>query len=350
MINGILGNFHKATREISFDVTTDSITIKNHIDNEDIDHETIRTNYTLRIDEFDTFSIKQNCSIAFTYADFRAMCHFAEASEAFVRISFEAPGEPLCMSCRDQDAFVANLLVATMLHDLEDTGQDPLKSTSDKTKSQLTNNEDTDPNTDASVPKPKAPPVKRKRRVINTQSDDNPFNFMNANPVEPIFVPEAARNRESAVSDLPSVPPSIVPCTQSTGSSVSASHISETDPHKLILLNRPSSLIPCPPLEDLQLNDPQKQSEVDPQKQSEDIFFETEESEPNKDAEDIIQEPVEDDSVPGSPPPPNSQLLRRRRYIFARFYNSKPFDKYSIPGANEILAPDSQPNSDDEGN
>lgn len=323
LMNGILANFHKTTREISFDVKKDSITIKNHIDNEDIDHESIRSNYTLRIDEFDTFSIKENCTIAFTLADFRAMIHFAEASEAFVRISFEAPGEPLCMSCRDQDAFVANLLVATMLHDMEDTGQDPIKSTSDKTTSQRSNI--ADEASSGSVAKPKASSVRRRRRVIDTQDDENPFNFMNDDPVPQ---PQAIRNgAPSKVSEVPSVPPSIVLETQSSNGP-SPSHVSETDPYQLLVLNKPSSLISCPPL-------------VDPNKQSEDIFFETEESESRDSAEVIIPESAED-SVPDTPP--SSQFLRRRRFIFARCFE-KTFDMRAVPGANEILAV----NSDEEG-
>lgn len=336
-MNGILGNFHKSTREISFDVKTDSITIKNHIDNEDNDHEAIRSNYTLRIDEFDTFSIKENCSIAFTYADFRAMCHFAEASEAFVRISFEAPGEPLCMSCRDQDLFVANLLMATMLHDMEDTGQDVLQSNSGKSRSQTDANiDDTDPKTVSSASDIEKT-VKRKRRVIDTQSDDNPFNFMQDN-VNPEPEPEIIRNRKTVVNDRPSIFPSFVPDTSSSSLETrkSPSHVSPTTSHDLFFLNKKSSLlVSCPPYPRLTIPE-----EVQNQaKESEEIFFETEDSEPKND-EVII--PETDESVPNTPP--SAEFLKRRRYLFARCFE-KTFDLRAVPGANEILAP----NSDEEG-
>ncbi|XP_063703788.1 cell cycle checkpoint control protein RAD9A-like [Culicoides brevitarsis] len=165
---GILHSFHKTCREIKFDVKSDSIVIKNHIDNENSDYETIRSNHTLRVDEFDTFSIKQEGSIAFTFSDFRAMVHFAEANEAMLRVNFDAPGEPLCMSCAcpDKDLFVANLLVATMLHDMEDTAPDVLRS---KTQ---TSDEGTE------QPEPRSRQKKRKR-VIESQSDENPFDFVN---------------------------------------------------------------------------------------------------------------------------------------------------------------------------
>lgn len=315
LISKIIPNFHKTTREISFHVTKDSFSVQNHIDNPDIDKETIRSNSSLRIDEFETFSVKEDGVVAFSYADFRSMCHFAEASEAFVRMFFDKSGDPFCMSCNDQNAFDAILVMATMLHDMEDTGRDELRnmSLSDRT-SQTSDN--------VNVQKSKTNTERRKKRMIRTQNDDNPFAFININPEND---PEPVRHRISKVSRPPSVIPESEPASSTGGS-----HVSDTR-QPALLRRKPSSIIPCPPLIETPVHN----------QQSEEIIFETEESESRTDTDqDVVM--IGDDMLEITPP--SSQFMRRRNYLLENLFN-KTFDPRSVPGADEILVPA----SDDEG-
>uniref|UniRef100_A0A336ML43 CSON002238 protein n=1 Tax=Culicoides sonorensis TaxID=179676 RepID=A0A336ML43_CULSO len=332
VMNNILSNFHKTTREISFDVTNSSIEIKNHIDNPDLDFETVRANYKLRIDEFETFSIKNPCNIAFSYSDFRAMVKFVDESETHLRINFESPGEPMCLSTRIQDMLVANLLIATLLHDMEETGQDEIQSNSDKTSQ-------TSDIPVAKVTKKNAS-MTRNRRVIKTQEEDNPFNFIDENRTPS---PQVVRNENEQV---PEPRPTIIPCS-------SSSNISDTIPNSSkIYANRPSSLTDIPiqriseareePMQvdsnpEIQIQENEVQQKPDQLKASEEIFFETEESESNK--AEIV--PESEESVPASP---TAEFRRRRRHIFRRCFE-QTFDPRTVPGANEILAV----NSDEEG-
>lgn len=345
-MNDIVSNFHKTTREISFEVTSTSIDVKNHIDNPDRDNKSIRCSYKLRTEEFETFSVKEETTIAFSYPDFRAFNHFADSNDINLLISFGQPGEPLYMSCTETGLhFGGTLLLATVVNDAEYTADGEGNQNAEQNVSNTTSG--------TSVEQPVRPNKdtarRRRKRVINVHDQDNPFQFMseNANTEEES---EPVKKRTKHAPSVSSIDRESVPETVSSAGS-SRSYVSnsknpevhENIPAKNQKENtqpnhsgqRVSNDILLRPVQNDLLRPSIIRHDLANERISEDLDSIAEEiPETNSENMDI------DESIP---PSPNSQYRRKRR-IFKRIFE-KTFDPQAVPGANVILAYNSEDES-----
>lgn len=301
-VNLVTG-FHNSTREISFEVSKTSASVRNYIDDPDKDVESIRSSQSMQITEFDMFAITHEGKLGFSLADFKAFVTFADQSEVNIRLTFGAPGHPMSMFCRSGTGYYeADLFAATIIDDSACPILTlPTQSGASKRPASVVSE---DFNFRAPKRTTRAPSVK----VTDSGST------IPKTPSEQLSLSLAQQNSDPV--------PSLI---FETESSKNLSHVSASTNLNL------NAVQPLPSDDSTpaktQLSHPPATQSFVRATMSVDIEFETEDDK-KKETEDF-------EIVPGSPQPPT-----KARKIFARCFE-KTFLPTQLPGADDVLAPNS---------
>lgn len=88
-----LSNFQLSDEEVSFEVNSQKMILRNYIEGESSAISHVRSQLSLNPREFDMYKIGEDTSITFSLKPFRAAMNFADYFHLGVTISFQAPGK-----------------------------------------------------------------------------------------------------------------------------------------------------------------------------------------------------------------------------------------------------------------
>lgn len=282
----IVSGFHSTTRELCMEVTKTSINIKNHIDNPDEDKHTIRTSHQLLVGEFETFSIEKNQKLSYTLNEFKAIINFAEMIDSNIKVEFDEAGCPMRISTKSISKPYSAMLFCSTMASAEGHLNVSNANTNLTSCSQLSDRSAVIP-AEQDFPITKA---KRKRSADDETSDSR-------------FLVGRTRSAQVDVSNnilSDAITPDILQAV-----------IAE---NQICIDERSNEMQP-----------PQhRHDNPNPTTESAEVIFETE-------------------STEGLDTVPNSPVSKIKSKLFTRCFEST-FRQVGLPGADEILAP----NSDDE--
>ncbi|XP_034945317.1 cell cycle checkpoint control protein RAD9A [Chelonus insularis] len=113
VLGDALQNFQQNLLEITLDVVSDKILIRNYVhENTNVSNST-RTQLAPAIGEFDTYIIGQNACITFCMKEVRAILLFAEIVSLPIHMFFEIAGRPIVFVIK-HSSFEANLVLSTL--------------------------------------------------------------------------------------------------------------------------------------------------------------------------------------------------------------------------------------------
>ncbi|KAF7998000.1 hypothetical protein HCN44_009398 [Aphidius gifuensis] len=114
-----LHNFQQSLVEITLDVKTDTVFMRNYIDETSSSHVT-RTQLSLSIGEFDNYTVGENSCVTFCLKELRSILSFAEQVMVPIDITFESAGKPIVFILKNS-AFEGNLVLSTLNPIVNDT-------------------------------------------------------------------------------------------------------------------------------------------------------------------------------------------------------------------------------------
>lgn len=140
-----MNNFQSSDDQVTIEVNSESLMLRNVIDTNAEFNKLIRTQVTLKGTEFDSYEIKVDTTITYSLKEFKALLAFAEALNLPLQLLFETTGKPAVFVIHNGCTFEANFVLATSKAD----------STTQTTSTQKTSN------------------VERKKRKDSTQNSSN---------------------------------------------------------------------------------------------------------------------------------------------------------------------------------
>lgn len=330
--NEIVSGFHSSTRELCIDVTTTSISVRNHIDNPTEDKHSIRATQQLLTGEFETFSVGDSVKLSYSFPDFKAIVSFAELIDANIKVEFGAPGTPMRVATRlSSGMYSAMLFCATM-----PSGDDTLNDSNVYASSTQTSaaSRPSQPVLRPVVAAPQQVPTNSKRPVPAKRKSQD---VEDAGGSEfHVRRRKNARQSESHELDSDDLLPDMV--TPDLPRNIEVEEEIHQPPPPLIVEESKRQESNHEPEARLEVSDQRRQT-IQAPPMSVEVLFETESTEGNcgSKPEDDTEE-----SVPGSP---RRQLVRR---LFRRCYEDS-FRPSILPGADIILAPNSDEEDMDQG-
>lgn len=112
-LSDALNNFQTSDDQVTLEASTQSLILRNYIDNNMDLSKLIRTQISLKPAEFDSYIIGSETTITFTLKEFRALLAFAEALNLPLQLHFEITGRPAVFIVHNGSTFEANFVLAT---------------------------------------------------------------------------------------------------------------------------------------------------------------------------------------------------------------------------------------------
>lgn len=113
----IVGNFHTAEEEITFEVGTDKVSVKNYIEGSRVNDKFMRSQLKLRCDEFEHYNVSEDTTVTFCLKEFRAFLLFSEAIYENLQIKFREAGSPIVFQIEKANFFEGILIMSTLSPD-----------------------------------------------------------------------------------------------------------------------------------------------------------------------------------------------------------------------------------------
>lgn len=135
LLGNLLKNIPKTVRELVFDIQSDGIEIRNHINHPDKDVQTVRLSYTLDHSEFTAFELNsdsENTSLIFSAPDFLSFVELAEKTSSELKIEFNKNGVPMSVSIDSDPVTKLQIILSTMQEDALQKFRKPTNVTSYK--------------------------------------------------------------------------------------------------------------------------------------------------------------------------------------------------------------------------
>lgn len=108
-----MNNFQSSDDQVTLEASSQSLILRNYIDNNVDLTKIIRTQINLKSLEFDSYTIDAETSITFTLKEFKALLAFAEALNLSLQIHFETTGRPVVFIVHNNSTFEAHFVLAT---------------------------------------------------------------------------------------------------------------------------------------------------------------------------------------------------------------------------------------------
>ncbi|XP_055306605.1 cell cycle checkpoint control protein RAD9A [Sitodiplosis mosellana] len=114
IFSNIVSSFKANEEELSIKANEKNIVIQNYEDGTQVDNRFVRSQITLKSDEFDSFKIGENTTITFCMRELRAILNFAESMNTSISANFDTAGSPVVFVIKNYDTFEANLVMSTL--------------------------------------------------------------------------------------------------------------------------------------------------------------------------------------------------------------------------------------------
>ncbi|XP_050353066.1 cell cycle checkpoint control protein RAD9A isoform X2 [Nymphalis io] len=139
MLTEALSNFQNSDDQITLEVSSQSLLMRNYIDaNMDL-CKIIRTQINIKPSEFDSYMIGTETIITFTLKEFRALLAFAEALSLPLQLHFEVTGKPAVFIVHNGSTFEAHFVLATSKPDVATQASSQASSRIDKKRKENSN-------------------------------------------------------------------------------------------------------------------------------------------------------------------------------------------------------------------
>ncbi|KAI8442299.1 hypothetical protein MSG28_005847 [Choristoneura fumiferana] len=113
ILSEALSNFQSSDDQVTVEVSSQNMLLRNYIDTLADLSKVIRTQVTLKPAEFDGYTIGADTMITFTLKEFKALLAFAEALSLPIQIHFETTGRPVVFIVHNGSTFEAHFVLAT---------------------------------------------------------------------------------------------------------------------------------------------------------------------------------------------------------------------------------------------
>lgn len=113
----IVGNFHTGEEEITFEVGTDKVNVKNYIEGSRVNDKFMRSQLKLTCDEFENYNVSEDITVTFCLKEFRAFLLFSEAIFENLEIKFREAGSPIVFQIEKANFFEGILIMSTLSPD-----------------------------------------------------------------------------------------------------------------------------------------------------------------------------------------------------------------------------------------
>ncbi|XP_055902460.1 cell cycle checkpoint control protein RAD9A [Eupeodes corollae] len=113
----IVSNFQTAEEEITFEVRTDKVNVKNYVEGSLVNDKFMRSQLKLTSDEFEDYNISEQTSVTFCLKEFRAFLMFSEALFENLNIKFRDAGSPIVFVIEKTNFFEGTLIMSTLSPD-----------------------------------------------------------------------------------------------------------------------------------------------------------------------------------------------------------------------------------------
>lgn len=135
-----LGNFQTSDDQVTLEVSTQSLLMRNYIDASVDLYKIIRTQVNIKPSEFESYIIGSDTTITYTLKEFRALLAFAEALSLPLQLHFEVTGKPAVFIVHNGSTFEAHFVLATSKPDTATQATSQTSSRVDKRRKENCNN------------------------------------------------------------------------------------------------------------------------------------------------------------------------------------------------------------------
>ncbi|XP_061722500.1 cell cycle checkpoint control protein RAD9A [Cydia pomonella] len=192
ILSEALSNFQNSDDQVTLEVTTQNMLLRNYIDTVGDLTKVIRTQVMLKPAEFDSYTIGADTMITFTLKEFKALLAFAEALNLPIQIHFETTGRPVVFIVHNGATFEAHFVLATSK---ADSGSQT--TTQNTTRTERTKRKDV--NTSHGSVRKKPNLTKSNTDISKClEEDSHLFNFIDI-PEEPAAVNAEAAAKENSI-------------------------------------------------------------------------------------------------------------------------------------------------------
>ncbi|CAD6227613.1 GSCOCG00001291001-RA-CDS [Cotesia congregata] len=315
ILSDAVQNFQQNLTEITLDVSSDKILLRNYVNDTSNLSNLTRTQLALAVGEFDTYTIGQDACVTFCMKEVRPIMSIAELVERPLHLLFEVAGRPVVFILKDI-SFEANLVLSTINPDLGNSGLSDAsihnRRQAVKKRGALQRGTKSSKTKEKPAKKSKVSSVAGSSMIQSVNTDNSP---MTKGKKVPTIAEKAVKSpRTSNDSDR------TVPVSDGSGrrrSSLIAETLSEQSTPSGRTLSGASSASIFTPAGKRRTS--------------------------GNDGNYFDDQPMEqDDIVPSSPPPRSS---KKARMIFKKCLQAT-FDPTSLPGHDLVLAKDSDEESD----
>lgn len=113
VLSEALGNFQNSDDQITLEVSSQSLLMRNYVDAAMDLSKIIRTQICMKPSEFASYTIGSDTTITFTLKEFRALLALAEALSLPIQLHFEVTGRPAVFIIHNGTTFEAHFVLAT---------------------------------------------------------------------------------------------------------------------------------------------------------------------------------------------------------------------------------------------
>ncbi|KZC09657.1 PREDICTED: cell cycle checkpoint control protein RAD9A [Dufourea novaeangliae] len=329
-------NFHQHLIEITFEVSSQKLLLRNYVDDASGLSNTTRTQVALGKGEFDKFDINSDTSITFCMKEFKAFLNFSETVGIPLSMFFEQAGKPVIFALKNP-SFEGKLILSTLSSDADSQTETTIVGRQDKSVKRK-----------AGSKQNSRRPNKSKSKIKHRSINDNKTGSSTVKDIHSYLMEKEKETNEniSKVNDnfQPNTSNSSMRNNQNKND-ISYS-LDEQNNQKEFHSNQHGSH--NNPSSSSNTSDKFTRASTSGRKLVNSVFstitkrkstnFEADMQEREKsDQSDTLE-----DAVPSSPPPP----AKRARLIFQKCFQ-KTFDPTTLPGYDIILAEDSDENCSD---
>lgn len=118
ILSEALGNFQSSDDQVTLEALSQSILLRNYIDDNIDLSKIIRTQINIKAEEFDSYTVGEETTVTFTMKEFKALLTFAEALSLPIQIQFETTGKPIVFIVHNGTTLEAHFVLATTKPDV----------------------------------------------------------------------------------------------------------------------------------------------------------------------------------------------------------------------------------------
>ncbi|XP_014357302.2 cell cycle checkpoint control protein RAD9A [Papilio machaon] len=113
-----ISNFQSSDDQVTLEALSNSILLRNYIDDNIDLSKIIRTQINIKAEEFDSYTVGEETAVTFTMKEFKALLTFAEALGLPIQIQFETTGKPIVFIVHNGTTLEAHFVLATTKPDV----------------------------------------------------------------------------------------------------------------------------------------------------------------------------------------------------------------------------------------